>query len=158
MELTNCVANLRHMWDIVSGKDTIWTDWVHKNLIKGRDFWSLQVPNDASWYWRRLLEQKKVSKDFFMHIIGDGESTWILSDLWHPKGKLTDWVSQDSINELCFSSDCKVAYFVDEEGWYFHEALEEDLSHTIVQMKEVDCDKSVSDLIAWKPSSLGFTL
>lgn len=30
VEITNCAANLRHM---MSGKSTIWTEWIHKSII-----------------------------------------------------------------------------------------------------------------------------
>ncbi|XP_026399229.1 uncharacterized protein LOC113295090 [Papaver somniferum] len=96
-----------------------------------------------------------MANDFFMHIIGDGESTFFLTDLWHPNGRLIEWVSRDVIDELCYSFDCTVVDFMDEEGWYFPDSVEDDLPQTIMKLKEVNCDKSVPDMIVWKPSSLG---
>lgn len=81
METTNVAANSRHMWDLVSGKQTIWTDWIHSNIVKGREFWSLNIPSDASWCWRRILDQRKDARNMFMHVIGDGEKTKFLTHL-----------------------------------------------------------------------------
>ncbi|XP_026443435.1 uncharacterized protein LOC113343484 [Papaver somniferum] len=49
VEINNVSANLRRLWDLLSDKDSIWNDWVKKNLIKGKDIWSLAIPQDASW-------------------------------------------------------------------------------------------------------------
>ncbi|XP_026434077.1 uncharacterized protein LOC113331590 [Papaver somniferum] len=116
IKITNEAANLRHLWDLVSRNHTIWTDWIHKNLIKNRDFWTFNIPQDASWYWRRILDQRTKAKDLILHIIGDGENTKFLTDLWHPLGRLLAWVSRDVLEDLCSNTDCKVGDFADEEG------------------------------------------
>ncbi|XP_026459646.1 uncharacterized protein LOC113360345 [Papaver somniferum] len=78
VEYNNISANLRHLWYLISNKDSIWTDWVKQNLIKGKDIWSLDIPQDASWCWRRILDQRKIAKDMVFTILGDGADTSFL--------------------------------------------------------------------------------
>ncbi|KAI3879967.1 hypothetical protein MKW92_024000, partial [Papaver armeniacum] len=80
IETTNTAANLRHIWDIISIKDTIWVKWVCKNLIKNRDFWLMKTPSDCSWCWRRILDHREIANQFILHLIGNGEGTKLWKD------------------------------------------------------------------------------
>ncbi|XP_026443577.1 uncharacterized protein LOC113343659 [Papaver somniferum] len=91
----------------------------------------------------------------FMHIIGNVEKTKFYTNLWHPNGKLVDWVNKDTIDELCYGSDCRVADFLDNEGWYFPDAMKDELQQTVLQLKEVDFDMFVADMVVWKPRKFG---
>ncbi|XP_026452911.1 uncharacterized protein LOC113353564 [Papaver somniferum] len=93
-------SNLRHIWDIVSGKNSIWTHWVHRNLIKNKDFWLLHILHDASWCQRRILERKSLAQDQLGHIIENGDKTKFLTDNWHSKGKLIDWLMKLSLKTM----------------------------------------------------------
>lgn len=75
------------IWNLLSSKTSIWADWVHGNLLKGKSFWSARVPSNSSWNWRKLLEIKEVYRGHFLHIIGNGTSTSLWFDYWLPDGK-----------------------------------------------------------------------
>lgn len=51
-----------------------------------------------------------------MHILGDGRDIIFLTDLWHPNGRLTDWVDADFIEEICLRVDCNLSDFLDDNG------------------------------------------
>ncbi|XP_026439716.1 uncharacterized protein LOC113338529 [Papaver somniferum] len=48
IQTTNEAAGMRHIWELVSEKESVCTDWIKSNLIKDKDFWSLKCPQDAS--------------------------------------------------------------------------------------------------------------
>lgn len=56
-------------------------------------------------------------------------------------------MSRDIIDDLCISSNCKADDFLDDEGWYLPDTMDEDFSQTVVQLKEVEYDVSETDLI-----------
>lgn len=33
-----------------------WTQWVLNNLIRGKNFWAMQIPPNASWSWCNILK------------------------------------------------------------------------------------------------------
>ncbi|XP_026399001.1 uncharacterized protein LOC113294841 [Papaver somniferum] len=90
LEFTNVAANFRHIWELISGKTTIWTECVKYNLIKDKDFWSLNVPQEASWCWRRILDHRDLARKFIGVTIDDGTSLNFMKDNWHPKGRIED--------------------------------------------------------------------
>ena len=50
----NIVNELKLIWRILSGK-SLWSKWVHKNLIKWRNFWELNGKSQlGSWMWKKL--------------------------------------------------------------------------------------------------------
>lgn len=60
IETTNEAAGMRHVRDLLSDKDSVWTDWIKANLIKEKNFWSLYCHQDASWRWRHILVKDKL--------------------------------------------------------------------------------------------------
>lgn len=67
--------------------------------------------------------------------------------------RLTEWVSVEVIEDVCDNSDCKVADFIDETSWYFPDSMDGSPMQTVEHLKEVDYDKSISDIVIWKPRS-----
>ncbi|XP_026419449.1 uncharacterized protein LOC113315375 [Papaver somniferum] len=42
-----------------------------------------------------------------------------------------------------------------EEGWYFPDSMDEDMSNTVEKLKIVELDQIALDTIVWKPSASG---
>ncbi|XP_026396165.1 uncharacterized protein LOC113290792 [Papaver somniferum] len=112
LENTNVAANLRHIWDLVSGKETIWTSWVKSNLIKDKDFWTMKIPQDTSWCWRRILDHREITKEHIGFLLGNGISTSFLQENWHSNGDLINWVAPHILDTLGANDNSKVADFI----------------------------------------------
>ncbi|XP_026384721.1 uncharacterized protein LOC113280291 [Papaver somniferum] len=112
LEKTNIAANLRHVWDMSSGKETIWTLWIRENLIKNKDFWDLNTPQDCSWSWRRILECRDEAKQFMGTCLGNGANTNFNTGFWHPKGRLKDWLNEECLRNIYPSNDKRATYFM----------------------------------------------
>ncbi|XP_026459785.1 uncharacterized protein LOC113360492 [Papaver somniferum] len=112
LEQTNISANLRYIWDINSGKDTIWTKWIHTNLIKQGDFWSLVVPKDYSRTWRRILEFRDIAKQFTGTCLGNGKNTSLYYGFWHPNGRLCDQMVGECLDTICPNKELKVDHYM----------------------------------------------
>lgn len=76
----NQAANLRHIWNLLTNSENLWTQWVRKLLIKDNHFWSLNVPQNALWCWRNLLKDRVIAGNFVKHVIGNGNGTFFWRD------------------------------------------------------------------------------
>ncbi|XP_026458833.1 uncharacterized protein LOC113359390 [Papaver somniferum] len=117
LENTNIAANLRHIWDLVSGKNTIWTTWVKCNLIKDKDFWAMNIPQNSCWFWRRILDHKDIAKKHIGVMLGNGEATSFLHENWHSRGIITDWVAPHILDTIRITEESKVVDFLSTTGW-----------------------------------------
>jgi hypothetical protein len=56
LEEWNIAAVIRHIWALFAKSGSIWVAWMKRNLLKGRCFWSLKIPQVGSWCWKKLLK------------------------------------------------------------------------------------------------------
>lgn len=113
IEIANTVSNLRHIWDIISNKETIWVTWVKNSLIKHKDFWLL----DCSWCWRRILDHRDMASQFFLQLIGNGEDTKLWKDKWLPQGNLLSLFPQHLLYDSVHHLDARVSTCLTNGEW-----------------------------------------
>lgn len=91
MQVWNQAAISKHIWFLISGgEQSMWCQWVKSYLIKGRNFWTLKMPGSCSWIWRKLLNLRPIVQPYIKHHIGNGHSTSLWYDNWHPLGPLVE--------------------------------------------------------------------
>ncbi|XP_026459010.1 uncharacterized protein LOC113359627 [Papaver somniferum] len=82
INIFNEATNLRHLWDLVSGKVTIWTDWVSKNLINNTswlyDSWH-PIGRLVDWVRSDIIEELFPNPDCKVSQFLD-DSGWCLPD------------------------------------------------------------------------------
>ncbi|KAK1406254.1 hypothetical protein QVD17_41545 [Tagetes erecta] len=61
-----------HIWSILTKRESLWVDWIYKHRLKGRSFWSITIPHNCSWSWRKLLQ---IRLEFRAHF-------WFKVDIW----------------------------------------------------------------------------
>lgn len=69
---------------------SLWFKWVKAYFHEDKSFWSLTVPSICFWNWRKLLKLHELIKPFIHVSVGDGSSTFLWYDNWHPHGSLFD--------------------------------------------------------------------
>lgn len=155
IETTNTAANLRHIWDIVRNKDTLWVQWVSKNLIKKKDFWFLTVPYDCSWCWRRILDHRELARKYILSLIGNGESTSLWKDVWLRQGNLMNIFPTHMSYDSAHNADAKVSSCLVNGHWH----LSPNLSHALGEVSEaitrVKTDRLLEDKIVWTAGHSG---
>ncbi|KAM6576991.1 hypothetical protein CsatB_028828 [Cannabis sativa] len=58
----NMAALTKYVWAIANKEDNLWIKWVHCVYLKGEDWWDYQAPQQASWYWKKLVYVKEQIK------------------------------------------------------------------------------------------------
>ncbi|KAJ6331428.1 hypothetical protein OIU76_009914 [Salix suchowensis] len=120
LRVWNQVAVMKHIWNLMVGKDSIWVHWVRKVLLKGRPFWSIPIPSKPTWSWKKILQGREFCRGLFRCIIGNGELTSLWYDYWLPNGKrICDLASSSEIRQSNLHQGAKVADIIHGSQWVF---------------------------------------
>ncbi|XP_026399925.1 uncharacterized protein LOC113295813 [Papaver somniferum] len=90
-----------------------------------------------------------------MTVLGDGEDTIMLNDLWHPKGRLVDWVDDNIIQTWFPNGDSKVAEFIDQGQWCLTSCDDEAVLNVSNQVTSVEFNLNERDKLIWTTSKNG---
>ncbi|KAJ0078798.1 hypothetical protein Patl1_23313 [Pistacia atlantica] len=75
-----------HAWNVVSQKDSLWVKWIHSYRLCRHSFWSVNIPWDASWCWRKILLMRDLLRAHVGLYLANGHNTSLWYDSWHPLG------------------------------------------------------------------------
>ncbi|KAJ6393467.1 hypothetical protein OIU77_022841 [Salix suchowensis] len=84
----NKAATVKHIWRLLTAKNSIWVDWVKAELLRGKCIWQVQATGASSWAWRKILESRKWFCGKFTVNIGNGANTSLWFDHWLPNGSM----------------------------------------------------------------------
>lgn len=114
----NRAAMMKHIWAILTDKDSLWVAWVHKYLIKGNPFWKISVPSSPSWTWRKILLAREYCRGDFRVHVGNGNHTSLWYDYWLPSGKRpVDILSHRILSSANIPWGATVADIIDNGRW-----------------------------------------
>ena len=71
----------RHIWDISSSHNSLWVQWCYTYVRKC--FWTLPIPANYSWTWKKIIKLRTISRPFIRYVIGNEENTFLWFDNWH---------------------------------------------------------------------------
>ena len=116
----NQAATLKHIWRLLTNKESLWTMWIHKILLRNRSFWHIKIPLNATWSWRKILQSREICRSFFITQIGNGSSTSLWYDYWLPEGKrLIDTLPLRILTSTGLSWTSRVAHIIHDGNWNF---------------------------------------
>lgn len=120
MQVWNKAAIAKHIWFLISGgEQSMWCQWVKSYLIKRRNFWTLKIPGDCSWVWRKLLNIRHLVQPFILSVLGNGHSTSLWYDNWHPLGPLIEKFSPRVALDSGIPRDASVSHIILNSNWAF---------------------------------------
>lgn len=121
LQVWNKAAMAKHIWYLVSGgEQSMWCQWVKSYLLKSKSFWKVKIPSSPSWTWRKLLQLRPLIHPFILYEIGDGSSTFLWHDNWHPLGPLVARFGNRIIYDSGLSDDAKVSTILSRSNhWKF---------------------------------------
>ncbi|KAM5554729.1 hypothetical protein ABKV19_022906 [Rosa sericea] len=150
----NKALMIRHIWNLVSGSSNLWTNWVKVYLLRNNSFWNAPHPAVCSWNWRKMLKIRELCRSFFANIIGDGRSTSLWFDNWHPLGPLTLRWSSNIIADSALSTSAMVSDVIYNNNWRWP-SLSHELLEIRVSLTQIIPNSEVSDSVRWTLSSNG---
>ena len=111
----NKIALLKHIWNLCNDSDgSIWSTWIRSNLLRGRNFWTIKTPQNCSWAWGKILKLRSLAWPKMKYIIGDGMTTSLWFDNWHPHSPLADSYGERFIYD---SGMAKNAVLIQNSEW-----------------------------------------
>ncbi|XP_074323375.1 uncharacterized protein LOC141660299 [Apium graveolens] len=115
----NYSQHLVHLWQLVANKGSLWVHWDRTTVLKKNDFWTMKVPSDCSWFWRRLLNLRDVEKMHLRYKIGNGSYFNFLLDPWFKGSPIALGLTDPVIACLRSSHAAAVSHFIDSGSWVF---------------------------------------
>ncbi|XP_059440872.1 uncharacterized protein LOC132173392 [Corylus avellana] len=153
LETWNQTSMLRHIWSIFARSGSIWVAWVRENLLKRKSFWSVGIPQNCSWSWRKILKLRSIAKRFLKFEVGHGDSIHMWLDLWHPAGVLIEQYGFRVVYDAQSNIEAKLSSVICNGDWFWRPARSEALVDIQARLSEVclgQCDKPV-----WTASKKG---
>jgi hypothetical protein len=77
LDVWNQSSMLRHIWSLFAKSGSLWVAWVKDYLLKGRSFWSINIPQNCSWSWRKILKLRGIAKRILKFEVGNGENIFL---------------------------------------------------------------------------------
>lgn len=117
LEKRNDMFLIKHIWNLLSGRDTIWVDWIQNVRLKRRNFWEVEKSRHASWLWNHMLDMRGQVSKFLMVKLGDGRTASVGFDKWCTSGPLSKFITNRSLYSAGFEASNSVADVIDQGCW-----------------------------------------
>lgn len=133
----------------------MWCQWVKSYLFKGKSFWSVKIPNDPSWVWRKILNLRPLVQPHIKYNIGDGQLTSLWFDNWHPLGPLLSKFGPRIVYDSGISKDAFVKAIIKDNQWAFPITQSPDLNDVRADLHAVSINDSIGDKCIWTLTASG---
>lgn len=117
VSLWNKALMIKHLWNIVSKKNSLWVNWIYLYRLKGKCIWNITLRKGTPWSWKKLLDLRDMIREFIWVKIGNGKDCNIWFDRWHHSGPFCKTITQSDLDMAGMDSNAKVADLIDENGW-----------------------------------------
>ncbi len=139
----NKAVAMKHIWNLFTQAGSLWVAWVHCELLKGRSFWTVKIPQDCTWGWRKLLNLRPAARNLLSYEIGDGSRIFLWHDCWHPNGVLYQPNGHRIVLDAASSLCAKVSSVLHNKEWCWRPARSDDLVEvqsklSLIQLRESD--------------------
>ncbi|XP_031247322.1 uncharacterized protein LOC116105039 [Pistacia vera] len=151
LEQWNIALMAYHVCSILSGRDSLWVKWIHTYRLKGRSFWSVKIPWDSSWSWRKLLRMREMLRKHFVVKLGDGRSTFLWYDSWHPLGALDEIVPTNFFYDSELDQQARVSDVLVNGQWTWPDCPREAYLQIISQGSPASSNPP-HDVVMWRSS------
>jgi hypothetical protein len=144
---------LRHVLNLFASSGSLWVAWVKDNLLKGKNFWSVSIPQNCSWSWRMILKLREIAKRILKFEVGNGENIFLCLDSWHPSGILFEIFRHRVVYDAQSSLKAKLSSVMLNGDWFWRPARSEALVEIQARLHEVRFGPSINPV--WTVSRKG---
>ena len=141
---------LMHLWNVISRKNSLWASWVSNTIPVQKNFWSIKIPKDCSWIWRKVLKLRSDAKNFICYKIGNGQSISLWLDPWWNGQCLADNIHDPIIQNANSNANEKVHSLISSGFWNLPSSNYPDIYDWAHHFNYPHFDLSKTDLITWE--------
>nr|GEZ20271.1 hypothetical protein [Tanacetum cinerariifolium] len=107
LESWNNAFVLKHLWNVVNKKDSLWVKWISTVKLKGKSVWEVEKLNNDNWIWRSPLDLRIRARENIAYKIGNGKKASVWPDRWSDKPSLDSITPITKGQELQSSQRCR---------------------------------------------------
>ncbi|KAJ9542514.1 hypothetical protein OSB04_029020 [Centaurea solstitialis] len=108
LALWNRALLTKHIWEILSHRNSLWINFLWRYCIMNGSFWSIRSQPHWSWCFRKLLLLRPTVRKFFMYRVGDGNTINAWEDTWLAIGPLSSFITYRRFHAVGFRLDSVV--------------------------------------------------
>ncbi|GJU22274.1 RNA-directed DNA polymerase, eukaryota, reverse transcriptase zinc-binding domain protein [Tanacetum coccineum] len=86
----------KHLWNVITQKDSLWVKWVNVAKLKGKSIWEVEINDNDSGTWKAILNLRSKIRDSVWKKLGDGQNT----NMWFETG-----VNKEGVNDYVLWKD-----------------------------------------------------
>ncbi|KAJ9536688.1 hypothetical protein OSB04_un000161 [Centaurea solstitialis] len=106
----------KHIWEILSHRNSLWINFLWRYRIMNGSFWSIRSRPHWSWCFRKLLLLRPTVRKFIRHSVGDGSTINAWEDTWLSNGPLSSLITYRRYHAAGFHVDSVVRDVVNTCG------------------------------------------
>lgn len=113
----NSAQIMMHLCRVEAGSKTLWATWIHATSFKHKHLWTLPMPTDCSWIWKKILKLRVLARQFISYQLGDGRNTWFWFDPWWNNRCLAQKKTDLIITQLGLPWHTRVGSVICDGSW-----------------------------------------
>lgn len=113
----NKTMQLRLLWRLLVGTDSLWVAWNLEHRLKRTNLWAVEVQSNSSWIWKSIMALRQVAKKLTTCDLRDGKKASFWFDSWTTHGPLIEYVGADGPRKLGIPITENVAYAIRDNAW-----------------------------------------
>ncbi|KAJ9536537.1 hypothetical protein OSB04_un000289 [Centaurea solstitialis] len=138
----------KHIWELLTHRNSLWVNWIWRHCIRQHSFWTLKPNQKWSWIFRRILDIRVSVRHFFRYQVGSGEGVNAWADTWLEEGPLSCIISYRRFTSVGFDSETSVRNLLDTCNGVWPEAWVTISPNTFSQPPPLATDNV--DVLQWR--------
>lgn len=113
---------LMHFWKLIKKHESLWVSWIYGTTLRRKNFWTMKIPTDCSWFWRNILKLRDQAKDFISYRIGNGKSISFWLEPWWRGNCIASSPTDSIIANSGSNAAATVGDHISSGGWSLPQA------------------------------------
>ncbi|GJX96968.1 peptidase C48, SUMO/sentrin/Ubl1 [Tanacetum coccineum] len=121
LDLWNKTLLIKHLWNSVASKESLWVKWINTVKLKGKSIWDTQCYANDSWCWKTILSLRTLVINHIRYKIGNGRSISVWYDRWNENNALSNNIPKRDVCLAGFNDQNKICDMIEGNRWKWPE-------------------------------------